>query len=75
MKTYWTMRNGNKIDIDEMDINHLRNTLKMLVRNTEKKKQAKPKFQIQGEIAQEMIFNELMNELMGDELDEYYNKI
>ena len=75
MKTYWTTQNGNKIDIDEMDINHLRNTLKMLVRNTEKKKQAKPKFQIQGEIAQEMIFNELMNELMGDELDEYYNKI
>jgi hypothetical protein len=58
-----------------MDINHLRNTLKMLVRNTEKKKQAKPKFQIHGEIAQEMIFNKLMNELMGDELDEYYNQI
>lgn len=75
MKTYWTMRNGNKIDIDEMDINHLRNTLKMLVRNTEKKKQAKPKLTINGEIAQEMILNEWVNELMGDELDEYYNQI
>ncbi len=75
MKVYWTMRNGNKIDINEMDINHLRNTLKMLVRNTEKKKQAKPKFTINGEIAQEMIFNEWVNELMGDELDEYYNQI
>jgi hypothetical protein len=75
MKTYWTMRNGEKIDIDEMDVNHLRNTLKMLVRNTEKKKPVKPKFQIHGEIAQEMIFNELINELMGDELDEYYNHI
>ena len=75
MKTYWTMRNGEKIDIDEMDVNHLRNTLKMLVRNTEKAKPLKAKFQIHGEIAQEMIFNELMNELMGDELDEYYNYI
>ena len=75
MKTYWTMKNGNKIDIDEMDINHLRNTLKMLVRNTEKKKQAKPKFQIHGEIAQEMILNEWINELMGNEIDEYYNQI
>jgi len=75
MKVYWTMRNGNKIDIDEMDINHLRNTIKMLVRNTEKKKQAKPKFTINGEIAQEMILNEWVNELIGDELDEYYNQI
>ena len=32
-KVYWTMKNGQKIDIDEMDINHLRNTLKMIVRN------------------------------------------
>lgn len=30
---YWTMRNGDKISIDSMDINHLRNALKMIVRN------------------------------------------
>ncbi len=35
-KVYWTMKNGEKIDIDEMDINHLRNTLKMLIRNNRK---------------------------------------
>lgn len=35
-KVYWTMKNGQKIDIDEMDINHLRNTLKMIVRNHQK---------------------------------------
>jgi hypothetical protein len=34
-KVYWTMRDGNKIDIDKMDITHLRNTLKMLVRAEE----------------------------------------
>jgi hypothetical protein len=32
---YWTTKDGRKIDIDEMDINHLRNTLKMIVRNIE----------------------------------------
>jgi hypothetical protein len=32
---YWTTKDGIKIDIDEMDINHLRNTLKMIVRNIE----------------------------------------
>lgn len=31
-KVYWTQRNGVKIDIDTMDIQHLRNTLKMIVR-------------------------------------------
>lgn len=75
MKLYWTMKNGQKIDIDEMDLNHLRNTLKMLVRNSQRTKVVKPKFEIHGEIAKEMIFNEWVNELMGDELDEYYNKI
>jgi 16S rRNA U1498 N3-methylase RsmE len=32
-KIYWTMRNGKKIDVDEMTIEHLRNTLKMIIRN------------------------------------------
>ncbi len=27
----WTMKNGNKIDIDDMTIQHLRNVLKMIV--------------------------------------------
>jgi nitrogen fixation-related uncharacterized protein len=39
MKLYWTMKNGQQIDIDEMSENHLRNTLKMLVRNTQAKPQ------------------------------------
>lgn len=32
MKYYWTMKNGKQIDIDKMDIHHLRNCLKMIVR-------------------------------------------
>jgi len=39
MKLYWKMKNGQQIDIDEMSENHLRNTLKMLVRNTQAKPQ------------------------------------
>jgi nitrogen fixation-related uncharacterized protein len=37
MKLYWTMKNGQQIDIDEMSESHLRNTLKMIVRNTQAK--------------------------------------
>lgn len=33
-KIYWTMKDGNKIDVDEMSIEHLRNTLKMIIRQT-----------------------------------------
>jgi len=36
-KVYWTQKNGVEIDIDAMDIQHLRNTLKMIVRNTKRK--------------------------------------
>ena len=32
-KVYWKQRNGELIDIDDMDINHLRNTLKLVLRN------------------------------------------
>lgn len=39
MKLYWTMKTGQQIDIDEMSEIHLRNTLKMIVRNS----QVKPK--------------------------------
>lgn len=35
-KIYWTMRNGEKIDVDEMSVEHLRNTLKMIIRNERK---------------------------------------
>ena len=37
MKYYWTMRNGQQIDVDLMTESHLRNTLKMLIRNSKKK--------------------------------------
>ena len=32
-KVYWTIRSGKKIDVDKMSLNHLRNALKMMIRN------------------------------------------
>jgi hypothetical protein len=54
---YWTMKNGQKIDVDTMDIQHLRNTLKMIIRNQVRVQSApvKPKFEIHGDIAQNFI--------------------
>ena len=31
---YWRMRNGKLISVDDMDINHLRNVLKMILRTS-----------------------------------------
>ena len=51
----WTMRNGKQISVDTMDTDHLRNTLKMIIRNNQKKV-TKPKFVVNGELASEDAF-------------------
>jgi hypothetical protein len=65
---YWTMRDGTKISVDDMDINHLRNTLKMIIRNQVRVKPApvKPKFEIHGDIAQNFI-EQMIEEEYHDE--------
>jgi len=63
MKTYWKMRNGNLIDVDEMDINHLRNTLKMIIRASQaqvRNSQTANKSSFEGDMAQQ--FNESLHE-------------
>jgi hypothetical protein len=60
-KVYWKMRNGELIDIDDMDIQHLRNVLKLVLRNrnTVVKQILKSKrtnFMLHGDMANE--FNE-----------------
>ena len=55
---YWKMRNGKLISVDDMDINHLRNVLKMIIRNREKALQQlqskrKVEFKLNGDMAQE----------------------
>lgn len=57
-KYFWTMKNGQKIDVDLMDENHLRNTLKMILRNIEnaiekERKIKKARLKLNGDIAQD----------------------
>lgn len=69
-KVYWIMKNGQKIDVDTMDIQHLRNTLKMIIRNQTRVKPApKPKFELHGEIAQNM-FEQMLEEEYYDPRDD-----
>lgn len=35
---YWKMRNGTLINVDDMDVNHMRNVLKGIIRENEKRK-------------------------------------
>ena len=68
------MRNGQKIDVDTMDIQHLRNTLKMLI--IDKRAQSTPKEPrhwsgLNGEIAQDMLDQALLAE-QQENLDEWY---
>jgi hypothetical protein len=42
MKYYWTTKEGTKIDVDNMSTEHLRNALKMILRNMHNAK-SKPK--------------------------------
>ncbi len=74
---YWTMKDGNKISIDDMDINHLRNSLKKVVRGLERlqqeqlRKRENPKFELKGDIAQDhydtMIDNVYANDMDYDQ--------
>lgn len=37
MRYFWKMRNGQLIDVDQMSETHLRNALKMVLRNSQRK--------------------------------------
>ena len=57
-KVYWKMRNDELIDVDDMDINHLRNTLKLVLRNRETVvkrilKSERREFKLHGDMANE----------------------
>ena len=59
---YWEMRDGRLISVDDMDLNHLRNVLKMIIRNHKVLQTiSKPKvdFKLNGDMAE--FFNEEQN--------------
>jgi hypothetical protein len=66
---YWITKSGTKINVDHMDLNHLRNTLKMLIRNSAVSIPKKP-ITLNGDMAQEFNDNYLAHE-DDDRFDDY----
>jgi hypothetical protein len=79
-KVFWTTKSGVKIDIDEMEIDHHRNALKMIVRNWEARRNAEMvkssnKEKIitnHGALEVSMDQNTRMNEIL--EIDEFFGE-
>lgn len=71
------MKDGTKINIDDMDINHLRNCLKMVVRQIEvnqiQKELKRREDFLNGEIAQQMYDQMIIEEFGSDEEYEFFN--
>ena len=70
-KVYWKMRNGNLISVDDMDIEHLRNVLKIVLKNRQTVikqivKSKRQSFMLHGDMANE--FNRSQDE--NEEYDE-----
>ena len=67
------MKNGQQIDVDLMDENHLRNTLKMILRNRQKAVvvRNKPLFGLNGDIAQSFV-DDMITQQMYEEMDHNY---
>jgi hypothetical protein len=57
---YWTMKDGNRINVDHMDLNHLRNTLKMILRANSVSPLAKQEFRMNGELANDDFDNAML---------------
>lgn len=76
METYWKQKDGTLISVDDMDINHLRNTLKMIIKNLNKieAKQVKPtpKFELRGDIAQDHFDMMMQQEFEDDMGSQFY---
>ena len=43
---FWTMKNGEKINVDDMTESHLRNVLKMIMRNYDDRVKKDNKFEM-----------------------------
>jgi len=68
---YWTTKDGTKMNVDDMDDNHVRNAFKMLLRKVnayiEEQKNPTPlEIRSQGEIAQMMIDDGMFEEMDED---------
>jgi hypothetical protein len=69
-KVFWTTKSGDKIDIDKMDITHLRNTLKMIVRNWGARENLEIQRKLNNEVESSIDQNKGMNDIL--EIDEFF---
>jgi len=74
-KTYWTTRDGRMVDVDNMDCQHLRNALKMIIRNNQKEEKKKNKFTLHGDMANEFNESQRIVEYEYPEEDERFDDI
>ena len=66
MTYIWTTKDGKQLNVDEItDVNHLRNIVKMLIRNAQPKKE---RFKLNGDMAN--FFNDSM-----EDHDHYLNEM
>lgn len=86
MRNYiWKTKEGKLINVDHMDVNHLRNSLKMCIRHLEiiyaqlnhQKKQNK--FQVNGELASEHadayeVYKATGHDILNDSDDDWANE-
>lgn len=73
METYWKQKDGTLISVDDMDINHLRNTLKMIIKNLNKiEVKPTPKFELRGDIAQDHFDMMMQQEFEDDMGSQFY---
>ena len=68
-KYYLQTKEGNKIDVDLMDLNHLKNVLKMILKNIDEN--TKPKKKKTGNI--ESRFEEAKFDYLFSEFDSHNN--
>ena len=69
-KVFWTTTAGDKIDIDKLDVEHLRNAHKMIVRNWEAQKNLEIRRISNTRDGSSLDQNERMNEIL--EIDEFF---
>lgn len=65
-KIYWKMRNGNLISVDDMDENHLRNVLKIVLKN----RQTVIKQIIKSKIQSFTLHGDMANEFNSSQYDD-----
>lgn len=69
-KVYWTTKDGRKLDVDSMDEQHVRNVLKMLLRQMNEATVKKPVEKRIGNIERQFLERQLQEEI--DYLEDLY---